>query len=110
MELFVTMRHHTNDTWHSSVITISACLGWSAKTRGSISSPSALGMDHSALRTCSQCPTEEGEAAEEPLHLTNTAALTPCQDGGTQPSHTKERGKPVPKQPLRLEERQVSDS
>lgn len=36
-------------------------------------------------------PTEQGEAAEERLHLTNTAALTPCQDGGTQPSHTKKR-------------------
>lgn len=91
MKLFVTMGHHADDTRHSTVITGSACLGWSAETRASISPPSALGTDPSALRTCSQCPTEQGEPAEEPLHLSNTAALTPCQDGGTQPSHTKER-------------------
>lgn len=91
MKLFVTMGDHASDTRRSSVITTSACLGWSAETRASISPPSALGRDPSALRTCSQCLTEQGNAAEEPLHLTNTAALTPCQDGGTQPSHTKER-------------------
>lgn len=100
MELFVTMGHHTDDIWCSTERP-QPVLVWAGVLRPGPASALPLLSAWIPLLSGPALSAQLSRARRlKSPFITNTAALTPRQDPGTQPSHTKERktgAQPAPK-------------